>query len=142
MNEHMVEKWNSVVKNNDIVYHLGDLSFGDNGELPQLMSRLKGSKRLIVGNHDNVKRLTRQGFFKRIQLWRMFPEFNLLFTHVPIHPSSLRRGPPGDGAPTMTNIHGHIHQNPSPEGPYFNVSVEVMNYTPIHIDEILERINK
>ena len=72
----------------------------------------------------------------------MFPEYNLLFSHVPIHPSGLKRGAPDSDAPVMTNVHGHIHQNPSPDGPYFNVSVEAMNYTPIHIDDLLARIAK
>lgn len=137
MNECMVENWNSVVKDGDIVYHLGDLAFGDDGQLPALMAKLKGSKRLIAGNHDNVKRIARQGFFKKIQVWRMFPEYNLLFSHIPIHPSSLRRGPPGDeNAQIMTNVIGHIHQNPAPRGPYQCVCVEQINYTPIHIEDV------
>ncbi len=28
MNEYIIQKWNSVVKENDIVYHLGDVGFG------------------------------------------------------------------------------------------------------------------
>lgn len=31
---------------------------------------------------------------------------------------------------------GHIHQNPSPEGPYRNVSVEAIDYTPVNIEEL------
>lgn len=31
---------------------------------------------------------------------------------------------------------GHIHQNSSPEGPYRNMSVEVINYTPVHIEDL------
>lgn len=143
MNEHMIDCWNSVVKNGDLVYHLGDVAFNVNEQLPKLMARLKGDKRLIVGNHDNIKRIAKQDIFKKIQMWRMFPEFNLLFSHVPVHPTSLRRGAPTDPtAKIMTNCHGHIHQNPSPEGPYFNVSVEAINYTPIHIDEVLKRIRE
>ena len=44
MDEHMVECWNSVVKDGDIVYHLGDVYFG---ELGQLLNRCRGRKRLI-----------------------------------------------------------------------------------------------
>lgn len=31
---------------------------------------------------------------------------------------------------------GHIHQNSSPDGPYFNVSVEAIDYTPVNIEDI------
>ena len=33
MNEYIVNKWNSVVTKNDIVYHLGDVGFGSTEEL-------------------------------------------------------------------------------------------------------------
>ena len=36
----------------------------------------------------------------------------------------------------ITNVHGHIHSNPSPEGPYKCVCVEQINYTPINIEEL------
>ncbi len=140
MNEYILDKWNSVVKPGDKVYHLGDVFFGAKDEFTQFFNRLNGSKRLIVGNHDNIKFLARGNFFQKIQMWRMFPEYNLLFTHLPVHPSSLRRGAPTDDVPTMTNVHGHIHQNSSPEGKYINVSVEALDdYTPIHIDELMQR---
>lgn len=39
MNEYIIEKWNSVVKDDDIVYHLGDVGFGlsANSEFPNLV---------------------------------------------------------------------------------------------------------
>ena len=33
MNGYIIEKWNSVVSSNDIVYHLGDVGFGNTEEL-------------------------------------------------------------------------------------------------------------
>lgn len=36
----------------------------------------------------------------------------------------------------IKNVHGHIHQNPSPPGPYKCVCVEQINYTPINIEEL------
>ena len=137
MDEHMIERWNSVVKQGDIVYHLGDVVMGDTEWFKKNWPRLNGSKRLIVGNHDDVTFLASGGFFKKVSMWRMFPEFGLMFSHVPLHPSSLRRGAPNDpDAPVLLNVHGHIHQNSSPEGPYRNVSVEVTDYTPVNIEEL------
>jgi calcineurin-like phosphoesterase family protein len=151
MDEHMVEQWNSVVKPGDKVYHLGDVMFGDKEYFQKLWPKLHGQKRLIVGNHDDIKYLSSGGFFSKVHMWRMFPEFGLLLTHVPVHKSSLKRQWVSREDynffeywwrrykfrnKTMLNVHGHIHQNPSPEGPYRNVSVEAINYTPVNIEEL------
>jgi calcineurin-like phosphoesterase family protein len=142
MDECMLENWNSVVKPGDKVYHLGDVMMGSKEQFTKFWNRLNGSKRLIVGNHDDIKFLTTGGFFAKIQMWRMFPEFGLMLTHVPIHINSLYRYPNKDGTDGLTepeallNVHGHIHQNPSPPGPYRCVCVEQINYTPINIEEL------
>lgn len=141
MDEHMIERWNSVVKQGDIVYHLGDVVMGDQEWFKKNWPRLHGSKRLIVGNHDDIKFFASGGFFQKVSMWRMFPEFGLMLSHVPLHESGLLRlvdknGKYPEDAETLLNIHGHIHQNPSPDGPYRNVSVEAINYTPVNIEEL------
>ncbi len=130
MDEKLVENWNSVVKDEDIVYHLGDVYMGVSGR--DALSKLKGRKRLILGNHDDGKDQFLHKSFQKIMVWRMFPEFGLLLTHVPVHYSTLGE----DGKRILTNVHGHIHQNKSPMGRYRNVSVEQINYTPINIEEL------
>lgn len=134
MDENLIENWNSVVKDGDIVYHLGDVYFGVNGR--DALSKLKGRKRLILGNHDNGKDQFLQKTFQKISVWRMFPEFGLLLTHVPVHESALERYEAGVLVSKFTNIHGHIHNNVSPSPSHRNVSVEQINYTPINIDEL------
>lgn len=134
MNQTMVDRWNSVVKPGDIVYHLGDVFFGDKAAFQSLWARLNGRKRLIVGNHDDIKYLSSGGFFQKVMLWRLWPEFNLLFTHVPTHPSTLGEARFRDSP--VLNVHGHIHQNASPPGPYRCVCVEQTDYTPVHIETL------
>ena len=136
MNELMIQRWNEVVRPGDKVYHLGDVVMGTDQEswMKRHWPRLMGQKRLIVGNHDNIKMLASGGFFAKVEMWRVFSEFGLILTHVPIHDSGLYRGA-GEGA-QMLNVHGHIHQNASPKGPYRNVSVEAINYTPINIEKL------
>lgn len=141
MDEHMIDRWNSVVKTGDIVYHLGDVVMGDQEWFKKNWPRLKGSKRLIVGNHDDIKFLSCGGFFQKVSMWRMFPEFGLMFSHVPLHESSLLRlkergGNYPEDCELLLNVHGHIHQNKSPDGPYRNVSVEAINYTPVNIEDL------
>lgn len=139
MDERMLDNWNSVVRPGDIVYHLGDVYFNKSRtDWGSFFAKLCGAKRLILGNHDDGKDKLLQNTFQKIMMWRMFPEFGLLLTHVPVHDSALK---PTDNRHdgivyNLKNIHGHIHQNPSPEGPYQNVSVEQINYTPVHIEDL------
>lgn len=137
MDEVMIERWNSVVKPGDKVYHLGDVVFGHDKEswMNKNFPRLNGQKRLIVGNHDNIKMMASGGWFGKVDLWRMFPEFGLLLTHVPVHESTLGETHRWGDAP-MINVHGHIHQNHSPSDRHRCVCVEQTDYTPVNIEEL------
>ena len=135
MNEAMIEGWNSVVKDGDKVYHLGDFSMGFK-ELPQhVVWRLKGQKRLVRGNHDMCPTAEYLKHFEDIYGVRVFHSEKLIFSHIPLHAESIKPG--------WLNVHGHLHNNivrlpnKSPDTRYFNVSVERINYTPIHIDELV-----
>ena len=130
MNECIADNWVDIVKPKDIIYHLGDVHFGNRELTGALLKKLPGRKRLIVGNHDNIKAIAKDNWFQKIYMWRMLPELKAVLTHVPLHPSSLE-------VKSLVNIIGHIHQNTSPEGPYVNACVEVNNYTPRNIEELL-----
>lgn len=141
MDEFMIERWNSVVKPYDKVYHLGDFFVGDRNKFLELRKRLHGKINLIIGNHDDLDFMVNSKAFNKVQFWRKLPEFGLLLSHVPQHPSSLlynkdKKGKwPTDCIP-FYGIHGHIHRNISPIGPYRNVCVEVTNYTPVNIETL------
>ena len=129
MNESMIYMWNSVVKPGDKVYHLGDVVMGKPGWMEDNWSKLNGSKRLIVGNHDRIKYLSSGSWFKEVYMWRQLKDHGILLTHTPQHESTLMWG-------KIVNVHGHIHQNKSPQGLYINMSVEEINYTPVHIEDV------
>ena len=133
MNEAIISNWNSVVKPSDKIYHLGDVTFKYGKQLNELMSRLNGHKRLIVGNHDEGKEHTLTQWFEKISCWRLFKleDMYLTATHVPIHSDSLMtKKLPG------FNVHGHLHKKQVADKRYHCVSVENINYTPIHMDEV------
>jgi calcineurin-like phosphoesterase family protein len=131
MDEKLVENWNSVVRQQDKVYHLGDVYFPKYRKEKQgILARLDGTKRLLLGNHDSGKDQFLQKHFKEIYMWRSLKEFGLLLTHVPVHPSSLSEK-------LKWNIHGHIHDKDSPEGPYKNACVEKHSYTPQPIESFM-----
>lgn len=133
MNETMIDNWNRLVKPEDKIYHLGDVYFGNQQEAEKILSRLNGKKRLIVGNHDTIygKGNVLQKHFQKIYMWRLFKEFNMCLTHVPIHESSFRK--------VEYNCHGHIHQRESPTKQHICICVEHTNYTPVNIEEVIKK---
>lgn len=52
--EDIVASWNSVVSAEDIVWHLGDLSLKHAAEIEDILGRLNGRIRLVLGNHDRA----------------------------------------------------------------------------------------
>ena len=126
MDELMVQNWNSVVKPQDHVYHLGDVTMNPSYNL-KLISRLTGHKRLVLGNHDSgkVQEYLAAGF-QKIFASRVLDSW--LLVHIPVHPDSINKKWKGC-------VHGHTHHvcyGP----PYVNVSVEQINYTPIPLEEL------
>lgn len=132
MDQHMIDRWNSVVKQSDHVYHLGDVAM----KRPYLdaVGKCNGHKRLVRGNHDIFRTKDYLKYFDEIYASRVLD--GTIFTHIPIHPESLGR--------FAVNVHGHVHGLPQGTyGPkYYNVSVEVMDYTPISLEDLKKRIQE
>jgi calcineurin-like phosphoesterase family protein len=137
MDETLVERWNSVVKPGDKVYHLGDVFMGNRLAFAKLWPRLNGRKVLIGGNHDPMKWLSVGGFFKSTYAARYLKDWNIHLSHIPMHESSIINK--FDDAKCI-NVHGHLHRRDSPEGPYYSVCVERHNYTPVAIDDLLKNL--
>lgn len=151
MDEALLEAHNAVVKVNDHVSFLGDLTMRRGGRIDReifirQIRRFNGHKRLYLGNHDHfpIQVYLDAGFEKIYATWRS--EEHILFSHIPIHPGSLGR--------VVANVHGHLHASPSPvpvlwvdpktqavqATPYINVCVEQTEYRPITLDEVMARI--
>lgn len=52
MDATIIQNWNSIVKPEDTVYHLGDVSFTTPDRATHILGVLNGYKILILGNHD------------------------------------------------------------------------------------------
>ncbi len=89
---------------------------------------------MLAGNHDNLKSPVLLKHFEKIELWKCFRDEGFTCSHIPLRLDSLRDG--------TVNVHGHIHQNMMNEKGYINVCVEVRNYTPVHMDEIIKEVRK
>lgn len=126
MDEAIVERWNARVRPGDHVYHLGDVAL--RRQHLGIVKRLSGRKRLLFGNHDifDYKDYVAAGF-EKLAAYRVLD--GLMFSHIPIAERSLGR--------FAANVHGHTHNNEVDPNPrYFNACVEVLNYTPVSLEEI------
>ncbi len=126
MHEEMIKRWNSVVTNNDTVWHLGDVVFGKQWLNP-IMCRLQGNKKLIMGNHDQYDIDAYARWFGKIRGCAYFD--GKILTHIPVHESQVKNR-------WTANIHGHLHGNNYDDHRYWNVSCEQINLTPISYEEL------
>lgn len=127
--EAMIDRHNSVVKDGDRVYMVGDICFHKRDLYK--VGRMKGHKVLIKGNHDLLEAKDYLQYFGDIRGSHQFA--GILITHIPVHEQSLGRW--------GFNVHGHLHANrvmiqERIDPRYFNVSVECINYTPISLEEV------
>ena len=101
MDQHMIDRWNSVVRPQDHVYHLGDVAM----KRPYLdtIGKCNGHKRLVRGNHDIFRTKDYLKYFDEVYATRVLD--GMIFTHIPIHPESMGR--------FGVNVHGHVHGMPA-----------------------------
>lgn len=135
MNEFMVDKWNRTVAPGDKVYHLGDVACGfggDDSKLGNLLGRLNGKKRLVVGNHDNLKSVSLQKHFEKLELWYGQKKWGFTCSHIPLPLEHLRDG--------NFCVHGHIHNAIKNDPHYINVCVEHTLYGLLNIDDIFKQM--
>jgi len=139
MDEFLIGQWNMLIKPQDKVYHLGDVACGfggDDRKLGNLLRRLNGHKRLNPGNHDNLKSVALQTHFEKIEYWSGQGQWPFFTHHVPLNRKSFR------GKDVVAQVHGHTHNNFMEESYYINVCVDVTNFRPMHLDEILDEVKK
>ena len=135
MNRTIIDNWNEVVGEDDFVYLVGDLAFGRRrSKMRYWLKKLNGNVILILGNHD-------KGYLDSIvhadKCVLFYKGKKFLLIHDPKMVNS------GDD----WVIHGHEHNNKPEKYPFMNgknrtinVSVELINYTPISLDFLVERM--
>ncbi len=132
MDRVMIDKWNDVVKDGDVVFHLGDFSFHNVKKSSDILSELRGEKILVLGNHDGgANRMASVGFaevHKALILYHDDPwshGYNssyMLLTHRPVRWVGSRQlnvavecwdyYPVPVPTPRLwLNVHGHIHRS-------------------------------
>lgn len=142
MDEYLIDKWNSVVKKGDIVYHLGDFQItGYSKKHQQLVSKtlkkLNGNKILITGNHDSPAVLSAPEWSKIYRLHHINVNGQrIIMCHYPMRSWQFR-------SHGSWMLYGHVHGNlPGPDGQYTcDVGVDVWNYTPVSFEQLKEKFS-
>jgi calcineurin-like phosphoesterase family protein len=139
VDEIIVIEWNKLISKKDSVLHLGDLALTNKMATKVLTDRLNGKKFLIRGNHDGHSETWFQdcGFTTVEPIFKRFKDkyenyISVLFTHEPVQ----------DLPEDWFNIHGHLHgddhRNIETTSRHFDVGVDVHNYKPIRLYDILK----
>ena len=141
MDEALIKNWNDRVTNNDTVYILGDMFFRSKNP-EQILRRLKGKKRLIVGNHDG-------SWMTKIDYEKYFVSVDkFLETNDGTHAVTLCHFPllTWKHAKRSYMIHGHIHNDTSMDfwpmivtrDNVLNAGVDINGYKLVTFDELVE----
>lgn len=164
----IVASWRSLVADDDVVVHLGDLRgerLAHPDRLAPLLSALPGRLLLLLGDHDDPE----PGLYERLGIALIPPfamrrgDWTVAFTHIPhlelIDPALRlldakgmltveRRGAPAsapgaDAAPLSPrsrrlNVHGHIHAPLAPDLRLVNACVEWTGYAPVRADALID----
>jgi calcineurin-like phosphoesterase family protein len=149
--ETLIENNNKVVRPEDRVYLAGDIAI--NRKAIPLIKKMNGRKKLIKGNHDifKLKDYLDAGI-EDIVSYRVYPEHDLLVSHIPVHTNQLERR-------FRFNLHGHLHSNLvrsnslmsqilgrfgvfRPDLRYINICPEQTEWKPVDFDWVLAEMEK
>jgi calcineurin-like phosphoesterase family protein len=139
MNEKLIENWNSVVKNGDIVYYLGDFAIEKHNmanalvSLTEILSKLKGKKILVKGNHDELYLdLYRDHFHNMIDYFElMINKKRIVMCHYPFEEWR-------DKYKNSIHLHGHSHGNSSKVENRYDVGVDTNNFQLYNLEYFLD----
>lgn len=156
MTEQLIANHNSVVKDGDTVYHLGDFSMSEKMVQP-VLSRLNGVHILIPGNHDRChpthkkckcvdaerRKYLEYGFTDVLDL--IVPDFHgFLLCHMPRVEDGRHGERYSQYRPVVKTgqwqLHGHIHQlwKIRESERMINVGVDAFDYKPVSLETLIE----
>lgn len=144
MNECIIERWNSIVKDTDTVYLLGDVFLGKDFEHGlHLVSLLKGNIYVAFGNHDTNNRIKLLQQLKNIKDIRMgyrlsYRKKSLIATHYPTLTDNM-------SPDHVISLYGHTHQtvNFNEQIRYgYHVGVDSHKCYPVALEDIIKEMKE
>lgn len=142
MDRTLIEKWNAVVGDEDVVYHLGDFTWeSDLRKLCRLRAHLNGRIHLVPGNHDHVQQLLALGIIDELLpgLHELIVKdessgarVRVVLCHYPLEEWNCSyRG--------ALHLHGHTHGQlaPAPGMRRLDVGVDAHGFAPVSLRTVL-----
>jgi len=126
MNDAMINRWNKTVKDEDVVYHLGD--FGD----IEIAEQLYGNIVLIKGNYET------DGDMSDSELKKYFSDVrDDMVVRIPgLNPVIKLVHEPLKMDDKVFNLFGHIHKLQMVKRKGLNVGTDCHNFTPIDVETV------
>ncbi|WP_370644683.1 metallophosphoesterase [Methylorubrum sp. B1-46] len=138
--EALIVRWNETVRSNsDDVYVLGDFALGlDADALERPFRRLRGRKHLIIGNHDPRRTLrlpwsSPPADLRRIAVDAGGHRYDVTLCHYPMRAwNRIHHG--------ALHLYGHTHGSLPGTRRSCDVGVDVWDFRPVTLDEVLDQM--
>lgn len=163
MSKGLIENWNRVVEETDIVFDLGDMFWWDSRhDIRKFIDKLNGVIYKVPGNHDmdiyrlfelcRTEKVTLLDDVNQVFVAGLYPDkpskqLEFWVSHIP-----MATWPHFEHAPSFF---GHIHSGPLSDNAVdvpghdlllkknmYDVGVDNNNYTPIELRDALKKINR
>lgn len=140
MNTVLTERWNSVVKPGDCVYHLGDAVITGYSKkhghvVDDILSQLNGNKILIPGNHDSPAVLNSKYWSGVYRLHHInINGQRIIMCHYPMRSWQFK-------AHGSWQLFGHCHGNMKvPDNEYTaDVGVDCWDFYPVSFEQLQDK---
>ena len=135
MDSVMIDRWNSVVRPKDTVYHLGDFSLGN--KVDHIFEQLNGTVYIVRGNHDRWMDkkaffpITKEGSVFLIPAQHEVKWMNetIILSHYPMR--SWNKSFHGS-----YHLFGHVHGILPEYGRSLDVGVDTHEFYPYSFEEV------
>jgi calcineurin-like phosphoesterase family protein len=165
MHQKIIQNYNAVVQPDDIVFFLGDIGFGKFEDMKKIFQGLRGTKVLILGNHDKwgitsyyrlgfsvvlntcditmgkrtvkLNHVPQRSFFELLRLFRLYTI--KMWKNGTIKHLFNRLKKEWSNYPAFQDgwtLCGHVHQAWKIHNKNINVGVDVWGFKPVHQKEI------
>lgn len=140
-NDFIIAEYNKKVQKSDVCYVLGDVGWGSVAGLKSLVSRMAGTKILLMGNHDRLLPSDYKDIgFSKVVRGPMYydenegvgaPAGRIILSHEPVREALDN--------PYVINVHGHLHNADLDLPNFFNVNVARTEYFPVPLHRFVDR---